>query len=401
MSDSFGQMFLLKVPKRDDTPKTFCKLVVTFLKRPTNVAVWNGSVLVGQTVDGTARYYDCVESANSLTTIYIYADTDVSVNVYFQSDARTIGDPLDILQSYVVYPTDTYGTEIRTVYDTKAYCYPMSSYSNVNATILFEKNAIVKVSNQIVRSGHSFQIEEDTVISTESPTYPEVIYYFSQPATLFCISSEDHTVLQYMPFSSWSTHYKVPTYSGGMTDISFEIHILASSDNTEVNITPGRVHISLDRRGQYHVVNTSQYSNKESLDIKSTSPVAVGLAIKHHNLVRSFLMIPPVTGLIQNGLFISVPISPIRDMLVPTSMHIFRTRESGVASYFNHSITSPLSMKTALIDGGPSYGFSILRDDKNKTLVVPGYAQFKTFQVSHRKFHNSLFFYFFYSSIVT
>ena len=344
--------------------------MVTFLENQANVAVWSDTVLPGHTDDGLARYYECTDSAQLVKIVYIYADIDVSVNVFFKRKTSEFSDP----KSFVVNPVDTFGTVFQTVYKEKAYCYPISVHTNVTCSISHSKPAPVIVSNEHLYSGHSFLLKDDTFIKTTKTITPGCTYHFDKPSTMFCMY-EFQSVIQTLPLSSWSTKYFVPGNLTEDSDFTFELQLFASVDETDVSVNTEASTVRLHKKGDFHQmkVNTSV-----GYTIMSSSPIAVGLVVKQKdNLykVRSLHMIPPVSSYTQNGLFISVPISRIRDMFNTSILQTFTVYENGQSMMFSETLPFNKDVYQIGKEGAAGYGFSISQNSKGDILVVPGYTQ--------------------------
>ena len=301
--------------------------------------------------------------------VYIYADIDISVNVFFEIDTFQGNDPTTSFRSFVVNPVDTFGTEFQTVYKENAYCYPISLHNDVTCSIVYAKNPPIVVSGVPVFSGHSFRLENDTYIYTTNAITTAVTYRFDKPSTLFC-SYKTQSAIQVPPLSSWSTRYLVPENLTQHTNLVFKLQLCASVDKTNVSVIPGNQPIYLRNKGDIHEI---EINTTNHYDINASSPIAVGLEVSQSTHVRSFHMLPPESGFTEGGIFISVPVSPFINFNTSTLLSFVissqRTTQVNIRSVDDTKFYQNGN------EDGSSYGFSILQTASEDILVVPGYTR--------------------------
>lgn len=334
----------------------------------TSIAVWGDRVLRGTSHNDGVKTYECPTSP---TTVHVYTDSDVAVNVFFEY-TKTSGTTEAFQRTYPVYPVDTYDTEFQAEGNGRTLCFPVSIYDNVTATVYLERFFAWKNGNSSDRlyAGDKFNIKnaytETNIITTRG-----LVFHFDKPSTVFCQekSKPYNFFHQLSPLSSWSETYIIPTVFTSFHNDTKTLIIHPSVDNVQVNISgvsESVLTLSLGETEEMPIVVDSKYT------IKASSPISVAIV---HGAYYSF--VPPLPSFIPNGVFTSVPLRAMQNIFNISKLVSLSVDNDGNASNLTRStLNSQEDFYVSWNVNGdkPSYGFTVLYNGEGKWFLAPGYT---------------------------
>lgn len=351
-----------------------------------SVGVWKkgteGNQVIPVTIEkANIRKYDCREIRD--TVVYIFASSDVSVNVYLEvtkvSDSNFF--------SVVVYPTDTHTTEYQGINpgSGKDYCYPVSVHEDVQLFVYNGRKVTAKVNGNIsTNPGLNFSIENVFIRSTKIVSL-RLLYIFNKPSALFCFNEGLKILYQSLPLNAWSTNYIVPAWIQTFANFQvFKIRIFTTRDNTTVRINNSTSNY-LKFLIKEKVSNASDYgidlsSLTETHTIQSSSATGVGLNFVTNTGQELFSMLPPQSNFLTSGTYTIIPLNMLgriynlNNATVSTFAFTGNTTESPNVSELDKDVI----IQTNGNNNVSGYSISVVIGDNNKTFIFPGYSSLTT-----------------------
>lgn len=377
-SDSYGRKFKVKVPKMSID----YKIIVSPINALTNVAVTSAfstftqeKVVPGTRYDNGERYY----KGGRGFTYTVVSDDDVAVTVLYTIKSIK-------LQTYRVYPVDTYDTEFMLLGYTDSKpkrCVFASEFDDVTVTpyhttkLLYSKGTHNDSQSVPVLVNSNFYVSGATPITG-------YMFVFDKPSTVYCGDSAnlitiENYFLQQMPTSTWSTEYVIPAFDPYHISRPFDAKLvtLANADNTIVNISGGFDATSvIYNRGDFieHDIDAAT-----TYRVTASENIAVGIYLYDpiDQTKSSFHIMAPMKSF-HDTIITSVPNAMLsEDKFDVTDIHTYfvdaQLNSSSVvkATYDSNQIYRHASVGVA------KYGMSVVKFGIDSWFVVPGNVKTK------------------------